>query len=271
MKPLPGRLVLVGHPVAHSLSPRFQNAALRAAGIPLAYELLDVHPDALDATMAELAAASAAGNVTIPHKARVAERCHRLLPMAARTGAVNTFWTEQGRLIGDNTDPEGFDDATRALLGALPRDAAVAVVGAGGAAAGVLAAMERWGGCRVALYNRTVARAESLARRFAPLATVAPSERAALADAALVVHATSVGMRDDALPFALDLLHPEAAVVDLVYRKGGTPLVREARARGHRAAGGLRMLVGQGARAFERWFGVVPDRALMWEAVRDQE
>ncbi|OYV63804.1 MAG: hypothetical protein B7Z72_14245, partial [Gemmatimonadetes bacterium 21-71-4] len=92
----PGRLVLIGHPVAHSLSPRFQNAALRAARIPLPYELLDVAPEALDATMAALAGAAAAGNVTIPHKERAAERCHRLLPMAARTGAVNTFWTDHG-------------------------------------------------------------------------------------------------------------------------------------------------------------------------------
>ncbi|MDE3127398.1 MAG: shikimate dehydrogenase [Gemmatimonadota bacterium] len=271
MSTLPARLVLVGHPVDHSLSPRFQNAALRAAGIPLTYEVLDVPPDAVDRTMAELAAAGAAGNVTIPHKARVAARCHRLLPMAERTGAVNTFWTEQGRLVGDNTDPGGFDDAVRALLGALPRDQPVGVVGAGGAAAGVLAAMERWDGCRVRLYNRTRARAVALARRFAPLVTVAGSPAEALTGAALAVNATSVGLRDDALPFALHDLAPEAAVVDLVYRRGGTALVRAARARGHRAAGGLRMLVGQGARSFERWFGVAPDRELMWEAVRDEE
>ena len=267
----PGRLVLIGHPVAHSLSPRFQNAALRAAAIPLTYEALDVPPDALDGVLRELAAQGAAGNVTIPHKERVAERCHRLLPMAARTGAVNTFWTEAGQLVGDNTDPDGFDDAVRALLGGLPRGAPVGVVGAGGAAAGILAAMERWGDSRVRLYNRTAARARALAGRFALLVTVASSSREAMAGVSLAVNASSVGLHDEALPFALDDLSPEAAVVDLVYRRGGTALVRAARARGHRAAGGLRMLVGQGARSFERWFGMPANRDVMWEAVREEE
>jgi shikimate dehydrogenase len=271
VRALPGRLVLLGHPVAQSLSPRFQNAALRAAGLPLTYELLDVAPDALDAVLSALAAEGAAGNVTIPHKRRVAERCDRLLSMAARTGAVNTFWTDQGQLVGDNTDPDGFDEAVRALIGKLPAGAEVAVIGAGGAAAGVLAAIERWEGCRVRVYNRTAAHAASLAARFGDLAAVAPTASAALASVALVVNATAVGMRDDSLPFALDDLTPEAAVVDLVYRRGGTALVRDARARGHGAIGGLRMLVGQGARSFERWFGLVADRDLMWEAVRDDD
>jgi len=263
--------VLLGHPVAHSLSPQFQNAALRAAHIPLTYERLDVPTDALDRVLAGLAAEAGAGNVTIPHKTRVAARCHRLLPMATRTGAVNTFWTEQGRLVGDNTDPGGFDDAVSDLLGQLPTAGEVAVIGAGGAAAGVLAAIEGWGACRVRLYNRTTAHARALAERFNAFTTVAESAGDALAGASLVVNATSVGLHDDALPFSLDALAPDAAVLDLVYRRGHTALVRGARAAGHRATGGLRMLVGQGARAFERWFGVAPDRDLMWEAVRDQD
>ncbi len=269
MTPRPGRLVLLGHPVANSLSPLFQNAALRAANIPLTYEPLDVLPEALDRTLDALVAQSAAGNVTIPHKGRVAERCHDLLPLARRTGAVNTFWTEHGHLVGDNTDVGGFDDAVRDLLGALPHDADVAVIGAGGAAAGILAAIERWGNCRARLYNRTVAHARALAARFEGLAVVAPSARNAVGGAPLVVNATSVGMPDGTLPFPLDALAPGAAVLDVVYRRGSTALVQEARALGHPAADGRRMLVGQGARSFERWFGFAPDRDLMWEAVRD--
>jgi len=264
----PGRLVLLGHPVGHSLSPVFQNAALHAANIPLVYELLDVPTEALDRVLAGLVAESGAGNVTIPHKGRVAERCHRLLPLAVRTGAVNTFWTEHGRLIGDNTDVAGFTAAVRDLLGEVPHDIEVAMIGAGGGAAGVLAAIEGWGGCRVRLYNRTVAHAESLAARFHAFATVAESSSAATARAALVVNATSVGLHDDSLPFDVEALAPSAAVLDLVYRPGASALVRAARALGHRAGGGLEMLVAQGALAFERWFGVAPDRALMWEAVR---
>ncbi|HET7631124.1 MAG TPA: shikimate dehydrogenase [Gemmatimonadaceae bacterium] len=267
MNPRPTRLVLLGHPVAHSLSPRMQGAALRAAGIDVEYQALDVPPHDLARVLAELASAGAAGNVTVPHKAAVAAECARLEPLAQRTGAVNTFWTEQGRLVGANTDVAGFDAAVRDLLGALPTGIPVAVVGAGGGAAGVLAAIERWGDCEVRLHNRTAERAHALARRFQDLAVVAASVDAGLRGASLVVNATSVGLYDDALPFDIRHLEPGSAVVDLVYRPGDTELVRQARAAGHRAAGGLAMLVGQGAASFAQWFGVDPDRRVMWKAV----
>lgn len=267
MNPRPGRLVLLGHPVGHSLSPRFQNAALRAAGIPLVYEPLDVAPADLDAVLEALIAQRAAGNVTIPHKTHVAARCARLAPLAERTGAVNTFWTDGNVLVGDNTDVDGFDAAVRALMGGAPSGAEIGVVGAGGAAAAVLAAIERWDGCHARLYNRTVDRAHHLAARFAGVTQVVRSAEDAVSGAALVVNATAIGLADDSLPFPLDALLPDAAVLDLVYRPGRTPLVRSAAARGHRADDGLRMLVEQGACAFERWFGVAPDRALMWATV----
>ena len=270
MRELPRRLVLLGHPVAHSRSPRMQDAALRNAGIPLRYEALDVAPPDLDAVLDALIAGHAAGNVTIPHKLRVAERCLVRLPAAERTGAVNTFWVEDGALVGDNTDVDGFDEAVRSLLGAPPAGIGVALIGAGGAAAAVLAAIERWGGCRVRVYNRTAARAQALAARFDAVAAVAATPEEATAGASLVVNATSLGLHDDTLPVSVHRLDPSTAVVDLVYRSGGTALVRAARARGLRAADGLAMLVGQGARAFERWFGIVPDRRVMWEALRDQ-
>src|SRR5687767_2379466 len=100
MSSLPGRLVLVGHPVSHSLSPKFQNAALRAAGIPLEYEAVDVTPAELTSVAHGLADAEAAGNVTVPHKEAFAACCSTLSPVARRTGAVNTFWTEDGALVG---------------------------------------------------------------------------------------------------------------------------------------------------------------------------
>jgi hypothetical protein len=112
---IPGRLVLLGHPVRHSLSPRFQNAALRAAGIPLAYEALDVHPDALGNVLIQLRSENAAGNVTVPHKAAVAAACDRQTGTAIRTGAVNTFWCDGTRLVGDNTDVAGFRAPPSAL------------------------------------------------------------------------------------------------------------------------------------------------------------
>jgi shikimate dehydrogenase len=246
-----------------------QNAALRAAGLALEYRAVDVAPADLDAALDALIADEGAGNVTIPHKAPVAARCHRRTPLAERAGAVNTFWTEDGALAGDNTDVDGFDDAVRELLGALPSGSRIGLVGAGGGAAAVLAAVERWGACVARVYNRTQGRARELAARFAPFATAAASAREALGDADLVVNATSVGLHDDSLPFPVELLPEHAAVVDLVYRRDDTALVRAVRRRGGRAVGGLPMLVGQGARAFERWFGFAPDRRVMWEAIRE--
>ncbi len=267
MKPLPGRLVLLGHPVAQSRSPLFQTAALRAAAIPIVYETLDVSPDALATVMEDLARCNGAGNVTIPHKEAIAERCVRRTPIAERAGAVNTFWHEDGALIGDNTDVGGIDLVTGALLGDDRAIARVALLGAGGAAAGVLAAIERWGDARVCIYNRHMSRADALANRFSTFASTATSVEAALDGATLVVNATPVGMHDGGFPVPIDMLPRDAAVFDLVYTSGETAWVQAARNAGHRAADGEGMLIEQGALAFERWFDIEPDRNAMWKAI----
>jgi shikimate dehydrogenase len=268
IRPLPGRLVLLGHPVAHSRSPLFQNAALRAAGIPLVYETLDVPPAELPGTVGQLREANASGNVTIPHKEAFAALCVRRTPIAERCGAVNTYWFEQGDLVGDNTDVGGVDAIVLALLGSARATASVALIGAGGSAAAVLAAAEGWGDARVSLYNRNMDRARALASRFPSVTVVADSLEQALAGATLVVNATPVGLRDDEHPVPVEGLRPDAAVFDLVYRAGETAWVRAARNAGHRAADGEGMLVEQGALSFERWFGVQPDRDAMWRAMR---
>jgi shikimate dehydrogenase len=131
----------------------------------------------------------------------------------------------------------------------------------------VVAAVERWGDARLRLYNRTVDRAHALAARFGELVEVVGSVEEALNGATLVVNATPVGLKDDALPVAVSVLPPDAAVFDLVYRANETAWVRAAREAGHRAADGEGMLVEQGALSFERWFGVTPDRAAMWRAL----
>jgi shikimate dehydrogenase len=264
---LPGRLVLLGHPVAHSASPRFQNAALRSAGIPLRYEVLDVTPAELDAVLESLAVVNASGNVTIPHKETVAARCTKLTPVAERCGAVNVFWHEDGVLHGDNTDVAGVDVVATALLQGKRDGARVAVLGAGGAAAAVLCALEGWDAARVRLYNRHMSRAEGLARRFRAVVTVAATLDEAVDDATLVVNATPVGLHDDRYPVPIDALSAGAAVFDLVYRPQETAWVRAAREAGHRAADGEGMLLEQGALAFERWFGRTPDRGAMWRAM----
>lgn len=263
---LPGRLVLIGHPVSHSLSPRFQDAALRAAGISLRYEAVDVVDVVLDETLRILVAVRAAGNVTIPHKEAVARRCDSRSPVAERVGAVNTFWVDNGRLIGDNTDVGGFDAAVRRAFGPPPDDICVAVLGAGGGAAAVLAAVERWPGARAVIASRSIARAEALAERFARFTTVAADFARATQSCTMVVNATPIGLRDDAIPVDPTTLPAKTRVFDLVYRRGLTPWVIRARAAGLPAEDGLAMLVEQGALSFTRWFGMEPDRRAMWEA-----
>src|SRR5687768_10754929 len=156
----PTRLVLLGHPVGHSLSPRIQNAALRSAGIPLEYVAQDVMPESLPAALDDIVATRAAGNVTIPHKEAVAARAS-LTTLARRVGAVNTFWVEDGVLHGHNTDVHGFDATVRALLGGPPRGIVV-VLGAGGAAAAVLAAVDGWHAAAALVHGRTSFRADML-------------------------------------------------------------------------------------------------------------
>jgi shikimate dehydrogenase len=259
----PGRLVLLGHPVSHSLSPVFQNAALRAADIPLVYEALDVDSRELRSVLRQLKASNAAGNVTIPHKVAVHDLCDELTDLAAKVGAVNTFWFDSKRLYGDNTDVGGFDAAARALIGGETTEARVVVVGAGGAAASVLAAIEDWPDAEVTVVSRHGERAAALAKRFPDVARAEKSVERAVRHATLIVNATPVGQQDEKHPIDVALIPQSAAVLDLVYRRGGTPWVRAARENGIRAADGLPMLLEQGALAFQRWFGTEPDREAM--------
>jgi shikimate dehydrogenase len=264
---LPGRLILLGHPVGSSLSPVFQNAALAAARIPLRYETVDVEPADFSRTLAALLAQHAWGNVTIPHKERMRVACDEVTSLAARVGAVNTFWLDKHeRLIGDNTDVGGFMRALNALLGVPQRGLTFGILGAGGAAAAVLAAIEELPGCRAYIYNRTPERARLLSERFRAVAQPV-DDVGVIAGTQVVVNATSIGLRDDSFPLDPGLIPVTTFALDLVYRRGETAWVRALRARGHKAADGLTMLIEQGALAFERWFGVVPDRRAMWEAV----
>ncbi|HET9002456.1 MAG TPA: shikimate dehydrogenase [Gemmatimonadaceae bacterium] len=274
----PTRLVLLGTPVAQSLSPTFQNAALDIAGLPVRYEALETPAAALDGVLAQLALEGAAGNVTIPHKVAVHDRCSALTPTAARAGAVNTFWFSDGTLHGDNTDVGGFRAAVDERLAGEQLPARVILLGAGGAAAAVCAAAEEWGAHSVDVVARSRGAAHRLAARFSGLVTIVDDAASLVREeprrgrrpgpAPLVVNATPLGASDDdALPIEVALLPAGSAVVDLVYRRGETRFVREARAAGHRAADGLTMLLEQGALSFERWFGFAPDRQAMRRSV----
>ena len=267
MRPPPGRLVLLGHPVVHSLSPAFQNAALRSARIPLVYETVDTPPDRLQSTLLALVDQDAAGNITLPHKAAAARMCDRRTALAERVGAVNTFWIDDGVLVGDNTDVEGFLALLDSVCGTGTQPRTIALLGAGGGAAAVLAAIGSREPRTVRVYGRDARRVDALCARFRDMARPATTAAEAVAGADLVINATPVGLSSDDHPVDLALVQADAAIIDLVYRVGETSWVRGARRRGHPAADGLVMLLEQGALAFERWFGIVPDRAAMRAAV----
>jgi shikimate dehydrogenase len=271
---MPGRLVLLGHPVSHSLSPVFQQAALDHLGIALRYEAVDVREDEFDAVLAGLRAECAAGNVTLPHKRRMARHCATLSALAQRASAANVFWSDaDGALHGDNTDVGGFLAAARGLLGRDLSGLRVLMLGAGGAAAGVVAAMQEIPEASLIVHARKPEAAAELVEPLGQLgrATDGTSEAliVALASTDLVVNATSLGIEgSDELPLAPALLPQSVSALDLTYRRGGlTPWVAALRAKGRSADDGLTMLLEQGALAFERWFGIEAPREVMARAI----
>ena len=158
-----GLVAVLGHPVAHSLSPRMHNAAFRAQGVDMVYLAFDVHPERLGAAVDGLRALGLRGaNVTVPHKERVILLLDEVEPLAARLGAVNTIVNEDGRLMGHNTDVAGFREALRTVRPEGARGLRCLVAGAGGAARAVVAALIEDGAARIWVYNRTHARAVSL-------------------------------------------------------------------------------------------------------------
>jgi shikimate dehydrogenase len=261
------RLGVLGWPVDHSRSPAMHNAALAATGLDreYAYERVAVAPDALARTMAELPATGFAGvNVTIPHKEEALALATDASADARAIGAANTLtFGPDGAVRADNTDAPGLLDA---LGEPVPRTALV--LGAGGSARAVAYAL-RGAGAAVAVWNRTPERARRLAAELGVAAVDAPTR------AEVLVNCTSVGLHDPAatfkeLPLTSDELGHYACVVDLVYRAGGTELLRQAERRGCRCVDGLEILVRQGARSFEIWTGRTAPLDAMRRAARSE-
>ncbi len=257
------RAGLIGNPVSHSRSPQMHNAAFSHLGIDARYELWETAADEIGGRVESLRAEEILGaNVTVPHKQLVLPYCDRLTETARRVGAVNTIIPNDGELIGDNTDVYGFARSVReALVDSVPKHALL--LGAGGAARGVIVAMHELGVRRLTVANRTQAKALELAADL-----MIPGELEIygvgldsldgelLENVDLLVNSTSIGWHDDESPLAsshLDLLDQAALVVDLTYRE--TALLKAARVRGNRVLDGTGMLLYQGVRAFELWTG----------------
>lgn len=266
----PTALVIIGHPVAHSMSPIIQNAALQSAGIAVAYGRRDVPTDELLTTLNEFATQGMAGNVTMPHKEAVFAAAIRRSPLAERVGAVNTFWFDHHVLCAHNTDVAGIMATIHALCPTGLAGRRVALLGAGGSAAAALVALDVLGCGEIVVWARTVARARHIAERVDVAIACVDTAQDAIAGAALVINCTPLGMHDDAFPVEPDALAANCAVFDLVYRRGETAWVRACRARGLRATDGLLMLVEQGAESFRTWFNREPSLVAMWDSLRPE-
>ncbi len=269
------RVVLIGHPVAHSLSGAMHQAAFDATGIDAAYELWDRAPIALPAAIAEVREDEFLGvNVTIPHKERVVPLVDRLTEEAQATGAVNTLTREGRRLIGHNTDVAGFDVALDRLVGRqkMPRQAVI--LGAGGGARAVVFGLIRSGFQRIVVFNRHLHRAEALAKHFARSAahmelrampwhpSIIESE---IAKSKVLVNATSIGLTSDESPIPGDIIPGDLLVLDLIYNR--TRFLRDAEAAGCTVMDGETMLLHQGAAAFTLWTGQEAPLQVMAEAL----
>lgn len=259
-------LAVLGDPVAHSLSPVMQNAAIRSFGLDAVYVALRVPATAVPTVLAALAAVGAAGNVTVPHK-EAAERCvTRKTDLCARAGACNTFWTENGALVGDNTDVAGVQACLRELGGGADRAERWLVLGTGGSARAVAVAAAD-AGAELLVRSRSQERAGRFvdwAASRGVRARVAPADTPLVAD--LAINATPLGLHaGDPLPLDPAESRGLRAALDLVYAPGETRWVRALRAAGVAAREGREVLVQQGAAAFERFF---PGHAAPIEVMR---
>lgn len=258
---------IMGWPIAHSRSPALHGFWLAEHGIDGAYVPLAVPPERLEQALRALPALGFRGcNITIPHKQAALGAMDRVDAFAQRVGAMNTVVVAaDGSLEGSNTDVFGFRENLREQAGEWRADAGPAVVlGAGGSARAVVAALTAAGVAEIRLVNRTREHAAALAEALAlPASRIAvhPWEKRAemLDGAGLLVNTTSLGMHG-APPLEIDLhrLPPAAVVVDIVYVPLETPLLAAARRRGNRAVDGLGMLLHQGRPGFAAWFGTAP-------------
>ena len=258
------RACVIGWPIEHSRSPLIHGYWLRRHAIAGTYEKRAVAPQNIEAFLRELGAQGYAGaNVTVPYKEAALHAASYADAAAKSVGAANTLWVEDGALWASNTDIFGFlrnlDDQVPGW-DATGRDAAV--LGAGGAARGILRGLLDRGFPEIRLINRTKERAAELAAFFGAAVQVMDWEErsGALEGCGLLVNSTTLGMKGSAaLDIDLRALPPIAVVHDIIYVPLRTPLLRQASAMGLRSADGLGMLLHQAVPGFERWFGVRPE------------
>ena len=262
----PDRYALVGHPVEHSRSPLIHQLFARQTGQSMTYELIDAEPPSFEIAVRGFFAAGGRGmNVTVPHKGAAFELANEVSERASAARAVNTLSMVQGSLRGDNTDGVGFiRDVTvnqrQAIAGR-----AVLVLGAGGAARGIVGPLLAATPRELVIANRTIERANEVVEQFGggrQIEAVAFDDLPTRAAFDIVINATSAGLKGEAAPFPGSLVGADTFCYDLVYSLRDTPFVEWAKQHGaRRAVQGWGMLVEQAAESFLSWRGVRPDTA----------
>ncbi|WP_216828996.1 shikimate dehydrogenase [Alkalihalobacterium elongatum] len=269
---------LLGNPVSHSMSPRMHNDAFRSLNLDHHYHAFDVKVSNLESAVNGIRALDITGfNVTIPHKVEVMKYLDEVDEEAKLIGAVNTVVNKDGRLIGYNTDGEGYLQSLQKITGEQLQHMKVLIIGAGGAARAVFTVLSRYGVPELHIANRTKEKAAILANECncgnTNVMVCSVEEAAMCLDIYdLIINTTSVGMSPniDQLPIDLGNLRVDSVVSDLIYNPLKTKFLQEAEAKGATILNGVGMFVGQGALAFEKWTGHSPDRSKMEKVVLQQ-
>jgi shikimate dehydrogenase len=240
-------LAILGNPVSHSLSPAMQNAAFRALGMTAVYVPLKCQSDDLPCLMRSLTRSGGGGNITVPHKEAAVRAVDVCRDLVQTVDACNTFWNEDGRIVGDNTDVPGVLEALHQLQ--VDSSPWFIMGTGGGARAAVVAAAEH--GTTVAVGSRSPERQTRFERwvesRGVPLVN--------RSDCAVLINCTPLGLNPkDPLPINVDSFPRAQVAFDMVYARGQTKWIGSVKTRVRRSADGRGMLVAQGAAAFERWF-----------------
>lgn len=253
---------VIGDPISHSLSPYMHDTWFNECGIYASMIPVHIRAGELKEGVAALKRLGVSGfNVTLPFKQEIVPLLGRLDAAAEEMNAVNTVICDGDQWSGMNTDGDGF---VRALSGEnVPKDAAVLMVGAGGAAWGIAFALKRQGFSRLYIANRTYRRAEELAAATGAIPLTISEAEEQLGMMSAVINTTSAGMQDGTLPLELSNLAAGTLVSDIIYNPPETQLLKRAADKGGRVQNGVGMFVQQGAIAFEAWTGIQPDTESM--------
>lgn len=278
-------LGILGYPVGHTLSPLMQNAAFEALGLDYAYLPFKVHPEELGAAVKGIRALGIIGvNITIPHKEQVIPFLDEITEEASIIGAVNTIENRNGRLIGHNTDSGGYIRSLREDAGFDPNGKNILVIGAGGAARGVIAGLSRNRASGIFIANRTMEKREKLAIgfgdkfkeiKFTPFPLSSLKDKDMLSSVDLIVNTTPLSLEGETPDIEFTLTHPHTLISDIVYSPPMTPFLKKAREAERKTLGGLGMLLYQGAISFEIWTSkeapIAAMKKALMEAIKETE